>query len=371
MFWTFGNPIRHIRRVSGPVEYTLLPSRRSSVQSDHDTEKGVPEDEEVLERLEDRRKKGIKALVVLLLFGLGCTAIYHQTLKRLETIIDEEPTAAQSESPFLKEEGTITREVVYDPHDPNHVYLSPLSPLPHSRPLLTPTTPAAALRSLLASGELDDFNGTTTPTTVDIVYLWVNSTDPAFPGAYAERMEEEGLPVDRGQARRWRDNGELRGAVRSSVQSLGEGLRKVHVVSADYPERPTWIKRQQQEDADLAVTDEFDADWLGTSGQIPDWLDWEAQEEGTAEKVNWHFHSDIFRLPRGHQGQLAVDQEVLGEYELVSYNDSNIGTFDAGDTRDMKEERLEEAWRELSLPSFNSFAIESRVGWITGLNENL
>jgi hypothetical protein len=35
------------------------------------------------------------------------------------------------------------------------------------------------------------------------------------------------------------------------------------------------------------------------------------------------------------------------------------------------EDHLEEAWRELALPTFNSFAIESRVGWITGLSENL
>jgi 3-O-alpha-D-mannopyranosyl-alpha-D-mannopyranose xylosylphosphotransferase len=187
-------------------------------------------------------------------------------------------------------------------------------------------------------------------------------------------MEEEGLAVDRGQARRWRDNGELRGAVRSSVQSLGDGMRKVHIVSADYPERPSFDKRQENEESESEeVNIDLESEWLGTSGQIPEWLDWQAQEEGTADKVNWHFHSDIFRLPRDHQGRLVVNQEALGEYELVSYDETSGNETIEGQAEDSidEEQRLEQAWRELALPSFNSFAIESRVGWITGLNENL
>jgi len=32
---------------------------------------------------------------------------------------------------------------------------------------------------------------------------------------------------------------------------------------------------------------------------------------------------------------------------------------------------LEQEWRELALPTFNSFAIESRVGWVKGLSDRL
>lgn len=375
MFWTFANPIRHIRRFSGRVEYTLLPSRRPSAQSDYDTEKGDAEEGDLEE---ERRKNGVKALAVLLLLCLSGTALYLQCRARNSTTGQDpveanasgsEPTpqpetAGQVEDETVTgqvEDETVTRQVVYDTRDPTHVYLSRLSPLPHSRALLSSPPASEAVRSFLETGEIADFSSTP-PSTVDVVYLWVNSTDPVFPEAYAERMEQEGLPIDRGQARRWRDNGELRGAMRSSVQSLGESLRKVHVVSADYPERPITADEQGTDVTDL----DLESDWLGTSGQIPEWLDWQAQEDGTSDKVNWHFHSDIFRLPRDHRGRLAVDDKVLGDYELISDDLSENLTDSMAE-----EERLEEAWRELALPSFNSFAIESRVGWVTGLGENL
>ena len=253
--------------------------------------------------------------------------------------------------------------------------------------------------------------------TVDIVYLWVNSTDPLFPTSYRARMLEEELEVDEGQARRWRDNGELRGAVRSSVQSLGEDLRKVHIISADYRPRSESEKidrhsldhnhdhhrdtqtshasRAEQGENGQGVVELFGE---GTVGQIPGWLDWEAQEEGREDMVNWHFHSDIFRLPRFQDGHLLVDEQVLGAYELVSppasesrstasdleptpadsdsnpRSDSIIDGIARKGQEEMEVERenlLETAWRELALPSFNSFAIESRVGWITGLSETL
>jgi 3-O-alpha-D-mannopyranosyl-alpha-D-mannopyranose xylosylphosphotransferase len=203
---------------------------------------------------------------------------------------------------------------------------------------------------------------------IDIVYLWVNSTDPSFPEAFAYRMEEEGLPVDRGQARRWRDNGELRGSVRSSVQSLGDNLRKIHIVSGDYPlevfqdeqgsnsgqdeEKNLDRRKLTSEDDDTEMTEGW------TVGQIPEWLDW----AGDDETVTWHFHSDIYRLPRDPNGELLVGREVMGGMVLLG----DDGEFVHGTNGSLEQE-----WRELALPTFNSFAIESRVGWVTGLSEKL
>lgn len=385
MFWTFTNPIRSFRRGA----YTLVPStsRRGSAQSLIDEEKGAEEKEgeedgqEEVELLEEKRRRGSKLLVILLLGSVALTAVYHHYSPRLgtnEALAPEEQEILEMEQ---TEEIDIPREVVYDEeYDPTHVYLSPLTKLPHTRPLLgnsdIPSASAGLLKYLETGlATLDDAQAHTAAATVDIVYLWVNSTDPAFPEAYATRMEEEELAVDRGQARRWRDNGELRGAIRSSVASLGEGLRRVHVVSADYPSdteadhtEPLMDNGDQGEvpdsnEEEMDLDDSIanaEVDWQAgpTVGQIPEWLDWSAQEDGTTDQVFWHFHSDIFRLPRQSKNELTVDDHALGRFELVTPNDDGV-------------DRLEDAWRELALPSFNSFAIESRVGWINGLSENL
>ena len=464
MFWSFQNPIRSIRRLSGRAEYTLLPnhytrrgsghSQSSSSASENETEteggseKGDEGDQAALEiDGMDRRLKRGRMLVIVLLFLLVGVGMYHHIQS---TVLGLDAPSLEAEVDVkvedgIKQEGIDEeyetepdggiREVYYDQEDPTHVHLSPLWPLPQSRQLLVRPPRNQDLIRYIKTGELPsssrhiDINididtdsdadldsgsdvqvDTDQGATVDIVYLWVNSTDPHFSPAYHTRMSEEELPVDRGQARRWRDNGELKGAVRSSVQSLGEGLRRVHIVSGDYRYRqeianPMENQNQKRDDRDetdqegdeleLERKQSGEEEGTGTVGQIPEWLDWSAQQDGRSEKVTWHFHSDIFRLPRDRHGRLIDQDEILGAYELVpdpihiksedgnnmdkgqnvTGTEAGIETLEEGgqdgDVGITTEDRLEVAWRDLALPTFNSFAIESRVGWITGLSDNL
>jgi 3-O-alpha-D-mannopyranosyl-alpha-D-mannopyranose xylosylphosphotransferase len=79
-------------------------------------------------------------------------------------------------------------------------------------------------------------------------------------------------------------------------------------------------------------------DWK--AGQVPVWLDTEADQD----RVQWHFHSEIFRLP--------ADDGVL-------------------DPRVEETFKSEKVWKGLATPSFSSFPIEGRIGWVHDLNENL
>jgi hypothetical protein len=393
MFWSFRNPLRipglvtkTVRRWSSDVEYSLLPShqeaaRRESESSGNgigDKEKGDFEDGITARAGPAASARRTRTLVVLSFFCLCAGGTWFWTCRIPPIGI-----------PDTVPEDIMIREVIYDDRDQTHIYLAPFHPLPPPRRLLTPsatTAPQADLSEYMSTGLFPPLEESPPSAAgippIDIVYLWVNSTDPFFPESFANRMEEEGLPVDRGQARRWRDNGELKGAVRSSVQSLGQGLRKVHIVSGDYA-----LDEYQDEEQELSEpvesTSEIQSNETNaaqnskrsimvemketeteegwTVGQIPEWLDWQASQSSDQDLVTWHFHSDIYRLPQDHTGEALVGREAMAGMVLL----------DEGGEVLVRNVSLEEEWRELALPTFNSFAIEARVGWITGLSENL
>lgn len=181
---------------------------------------------------------------------------------------------------------------------------------------------------------------------IDIVYTWVNSTSSEFSGVVRERWEGEELGRLNGE-RRWRDNGELRGAVRSAVHAFKDSLRTVHILSGDYPIET------------IGATEGEDGQW--TMGQIPRWLNWAKEGEqagavGNGPDLKWHFHRDLFRLPR--QGQIIKGWTEDDQLERRLETTEQKGN-------------LEEAWQALALPTFNSFAIESRLGFVDGCHENL
>lgn len=390
MFWSFRNPLRipglvtnTVRRWSVDHDYSLLPnhndSRRESewsVVSAGDREKEREKDVDEVGPVAGAVTRRTRTLVVLSLCALLLGVMWWTC--RI-------PALDIEASPISQDTPEVVREVIHDDRDQTHIYLAPLTPLPASRRLLAPSFKTAVQLDLveyMSTGlfpPLDDEFGPaeTVSAPIDIVYLWVNSTDAFFPESFVNRMSEEGLPVDRGQARRWRDNGELKGAVRSSVQSLGNGLRKVHIVSGDYPlnefkEEEEVVEMVQANDASdrpgvrkRGILDSNDTEteteegW--TVGQIPEWLDWSATQSKIADMITWHFHSDIYRLPRDHHDELLVGREAMAGMVLVQEDGEEVS----------RNVSLEEEWRELALPTFNSFAIESRVGWITGLSENL
>lgn len=223
--------------------------------------------------------------------------------------------------------------------DPNHILVPrELNTSPKLlRPLQT-RPPLGLLESYYATGR-PNHDTTTYPLvkpSVDVVYLWVNATDPCLHSSMLRRAEQEGLHVEDGDRKRYRDNGELRGSMRSAKSAL-RGLDTIHVLSGDYACTEDDLMLSAAGGNTSAPGDSW------TVGQIPAWLDWEAVHNGSAG-VKWHFHSNVFRIP--------VDENDTPE-DLA---------WDAD---------FEKEWRDFSTPSFNSFAIESRVGWIEGIAENL
>jgi hypothetical protein len=391
MFWSFRNPLRipglvtnTVRRWSAEPDYTSLPSYNDSGNSRRESEWSVASAGDLGEKKEDERKErdaepsGKEWTRVVVLFLIVCAGIWGLWACVLPGI-----SAGQVAFGSIgqEQEHGRTREVIYSNNDSTHVYLAPQQTLPSTRDLLVPMKPTLAHLDILqyiSTGQFPPLDLETAEAEVkvdqvDLVYLWVNSTDPYFPEAFEYRMQEEGLPVERGQARRWRDNGELKGSVRSSVQSLGDSLRKIHIISGDYP-LEAFHEGDLDEQSDSTNTDQNEVKKLAARkllftennteeegwsvGQIPEWLDWTSEDE----TITWHFHSDIYRLPRDHTGELVVGREVMADMILLG---------DDGEVVNGTNESLEQEWRELALPTFNSFAIESRVGWVAGLSENL
>jgi hypothetical protein len=394
MFWSFRNPLRipglvtnTVRRWSSEADYTLLPNYSDSGRSRTDSEWSVASAGELGDKDREKDESGrreresgggrewTRAVIPFLVICAGGIGLWRCVLPSLSA-------RSADVGQILEQVVDVVRETLYNDSDSTHIYLAPQYPLPSTRPLLKPSEPTVAHQDLLqyiSTGEfppIDMESGDIEVQVdqVDLVYLWVNSTDPFFPEAFEFRMEEEGLPVDRGQARRWRDNGELKGSVRSSVQSLGDSLRKVHIVSGDYP-LDDFQKDNHNETSQSTDTDQnqvvklverkltFNENTTGSEegwsvGQIPEWLDWTSEDD----TITWHFHSDIYRLPKDHSGELLVGREVMAGMVLLG---------DDGEVVNGTNESLEQEWRELALPTFNSFAIESRVGWVKGLHEKL
>ena len=244
-------------------------------------------------------------------------------------IVDTNASLGQPPHPSL---GLDLEGAEFIPSDPNNILLSLETPAPPR--LLQPITdrlPYSLVSTFYSQGILDKSAPIPYPRPLDVVYLWVNASGEPFQEAMGQRAEVEGVG-SWGRGKRYRDNGELRGALRSAAKSLGDRLGTIHVLSGDYPSLDTANDSLEERDEERRNV-----------GQIPRWLDWESAKKGL-HKVAWHFHSSFWRLP------IDVPE---GEALPADFT------------------RQEEEWRKLSIPNFNSFAIESRVGWVNGLSETL
>ncbi|KAJ9102336.1 hypothetical protein QFC21_002736 [Naganishia friedmannii] len=205
---------------------------------------------------------------------------------------------------------------------------------------------------------------------LDLVYLWVNGSDPVWQAQYNRtRMSSFSERSRRGTeaaekryrleppTRHYRSQGSFKYALRSGVEAFTKKdnkdkswVRKVHVLTADMPVQ-------------------YDGDVGGRLGQIPDWLDKERvfgsrlpirtagdHEQGVERRttslddqpqLQWHFHSEVFRSP------------ILPE----------AATCASASSPDCSRFQSEEEWVEKVMPSFNSFTIENRMAWIDDLSE--
>ncbi len=75
---------------------------------------------------------------------------------------------------------------------------------------------------------------------IDAVFTWVDGSDPAWLAAKNAQLRSRGLPVpaDADNAARFRDNGELRYALRSLAR-FAPWIRTVHLVTAG--QKPAWL----------------------------------------------------------------------------------------------------------------------------------
>ncbi|ODN79595.1 hypothetical protein L202_03542 [Cryptococcus amylolentus CBS 6039] len=243
-------------------------------------------------------------------------------------------------------------------YDPTHV-LIPKHDAP-SIPLLEPLhdrLPYPILAEYFVNGKLPssvDSSNAPPQHPLDLVYLFVNASSPYWFREFEARHEEEGLSSGRNKvARHWRDNGELRAAVRSGVSALGDEAGRIHVVTADWD-----VRENDTELIDMGVQP---GQWR--IGQIAEWLNWSSQEkEG---RLKWHFHSDVFQLPKDGDWVDLERGASLKEKQEAMEAQNNGEDVVARETWES-----EAAWREETLPSFNSFSIEQRLAWIEGLSEN-
>lgn len=133
-----------------------------------------------------------------------------------------------------------------------------------------------------------------------------------------------------------REQNELQYSVRSVFSALQTRIGIAHILVADLP----W---DSSTDTDSLPTS-WPVDNVLRLAQTPRWLDFEAigcspkQYNGTDRPIlQLVTHSDIFHLPTDTTWNIVIEQQ----------------------------------WLRKALPSFNSKAIESRLGWIPGLVRNL
>lgn len=180
---------------------------------------------------------------------------------------------------------------------------------------------------------------------IDLIYTWVNGSDPVWRAAQDLKATEALQIVGfRGEVRigrppdeHYRDGGGFQYVIRSAVQSFAKTtpitsttpshIRKIHVLSADTP-----VGDDRQDSRRI--------------GQIPNWLDKDNPvRHDLTPALQWHFHSEVF-----HSGLDFHNNSQQGQAQLPNWES-------------------EDEWNAAAYPSFNSFAIESRIGWLDDLSE--
>jgi 3-O-alpha-D-mannopyranosyl-alpha-D-mannopyranose xylosylphosphotransferase len=215
------------------------------------------------------------------------------------------------------------------------------------------------LEQWFVHGEICDVPSTSEPTssqplgpeeTLDVIYLWVNGTDPIWQRGET-KAKEQNPRGPQSAKKHFRERGELKYTLRSARQAFQRSrnthVRKVHVVTADMPLPQPQVGGIPQEHAN-ELADKISR-WR--VGQIPHWLRSDAADAGQVgvPELQWHFHSEIFRLPSEYMPE-ALAAEPWAEEKPKG-----------------ARWRSENEWKELAMPTFNSFGIEIMLGWLDDL----
>lgn len=215
--------------------------------------------------------------------------------------------------------------------DPRYRPLKPLPPPDAPFPRLRPTRflPDRCLEQWLAEGETTCGAQDLGPEEhLDATWLWVNGSDPRWQEVMIAARRAAGVYSPE---HHFREQNELVYSMRSVLAALPGKIDTFHLITADFPVKP--------EDAHLVGDHSLDGFRLA---QAPTWLDYSKRDEGSPA-LRYAAHSEIFHLPTYDRNGKT---EQLGEHEWRN-----------------------EQWRAKAVPSFNSMAIESRIGWLHGLTD--
>lgn len=206
---------------------------------------------------------------------------------------------------------------------------------------------------------------------LDVIMTWVNGSDPLWQlRKFEQNLQQPHHSKGGGFETHWREFGIARHALRSVAASLvsqkdwrssdgkpKSGLRRLHVFSADMSldgigfdirGEPNHLPERLHSEHKLPHSE-----W--SLGQVPEWLQPDALEPHMESKdqsedglngprLQWHFHSEGFHLPRSFFDRLSDTNQPEWEDEA--------------------------AWKRQALPNFNSNAIEWQIGLLDGLGEN-
>lgn len=222
--------------------------------------------------------------------------------------------------------------------------------------------------------------------TLDATWLWVNGSDSRWAGEMATWRKVHNVYSPE---RHFREQNELKYSMRSVVKALEGHIRTCHLILYDYAfdvQRDVDLLPQSTIDlledemkhhrADRSSAERYN----GTSeteisnalashlsenwrvSQTPTWLDFSKLDPNSPDHpAEQSPHNESETQWRGEvkypQLRYAAHSEI---FHLPTRDRADID--DAGET-----EWREKEWRKKALPSYNSMAIESRIGWLPGL----
>ncbi|UOH84333.1 3-O-alpha-D-mannopyranosyl-alpha-D-mannopyranose xylosylphosphotransferase [Cryptococcus neoformans] len=279
-----------------------------------------------------------------------------------------------------------------------HPLPAPEPPFPRLRP--TRFLPPQCLEQWFAEGEtLCGAKEMGEEETLDATWLWVNGSDHRWRDSMVEWREKENV---NSPERHYREQNELVHSMRSVLDALPGHLRTFHLILADYPfnypedlelvpssiipdlevaaskskgrrhprELPgappslaNLTERVTPESISSALASHLQSEWRIL--QTPTWLDFSRRDPSDPSHPFHPYSVSKAGEIRQHYAEASYPTLRYASHWEVFH----IPSVDRDGRQGLMGERewRENEWKKKALPSFNSMAIESRIGWLPGL----
>ena len=240
-----------------------------------------------------------------------------------------------------------------------------------------------------------------------MTYLWVNGSDPRWQAEMIAHRTAKGVFSPE---HHFRENNELMYSMRSVLANMPGRLKTIHLITADYKfdlskgdlellpagkktleeleelasesfkPSDAWVKAEKasaevrNERGEKTKVSSVLAHWLESAwrvAQVPTWLDFRRIDLSNPSHPLHHLYQDP-DLPKkplashlhatSHPSlRYAVHSEI---FHLPTHKRPGKQVLSAGMG---SHEYKDDVWKNDALPTFNSMAIESRIGWLWGL----